>query len=240
LRFPGGGEPIAGELYVNPQYGGLGMTGEENIRVILVDDHPVVLDGLALGLSKKPGLEIVGTATDFESGKSLVDASEFDLLVTDLYLSEERDGLELLKRARNAHPKSRFIVLTFSTLPADVLDANAAGADAYLIKDSELDEIAQALRMVASGGRPALPPGLEAVLWEKARGDAQSIGDGKLSQREIEVLRHMANGLKNQEIAATMFLSDRVIRRSNTAIFSKLGVRNRAEAVAKALRGKIV
>lgn len=234
---------LSGHIWKNKHASGAALsitTSVPNIRVIIVDDHPVVLEGLASGLSQYPGIEIVGTSCDFESGKALVDSGGFDLLVTDLYLSDERDGLKLLGHAKKSNNGFKTAVLTYSARADDVFDANEAGADAYLIKDSDLDEIAAAFRIIYDGGRPPLPPQLEAALWKKVRsGDAPPPSHG-LNQRELEVLTLMTKGLTNMEIASRMFLSDRVVRRSNTAIFKKLGVRNRSEAVAKALQEKLV
>lgn len=215
------------------------MTEENIIRAILVDDHPVFLEGLCLGLSNDPDVDIAATANDFAAGKELIETCDFNLLVTDLYLFDQRDGLELLRLVSEGRPDCKSVVLTYSTRPEDVLDANDAGAVAYLIKDSELAQIVRAFKTVSAGGRPPLPPSLEAALWEKARGVDRRLA-GNLNDRELTVLKHMANGLKNQEIAASMFLSDRVIRRTNTSIFRKLGVRNRSEAVARAFREKII
>ncbi len=216
------------------------MGSEDEIKVILVDDHPVVLEGLALGLSKKAGLVISGKALDFDTGRQLVEREEFDLLVTDLYIDDECTGLDLLRIARELKPQSKAVVLTYSTNPEDVFAANEAGAHAYLIKDSELGDIAKAFRLVMDGGRPPLPPSLEAALWERARKDGKQVDNGALNERELEVLRHMANGLLNKEIAAAMFISNRAVRRINTSIFRKLRVRNRSQAVAKVLRDKII
>lgn len=216
------------------------MPDNENIRLIMVDDHPVVLEGLSVALSHHPHITVMGTAVNTAAGKTLVEKGGYDILVTDLYLNEKRDGLVLLRHADDCQPDCKKVVLTYSTIPDDVFDANEAGADAYLIKDSELDELVDAFMTVWQGGRPPLPPGLEVALWQKVRGGKAAAGNGSLSARELEVLRLMTEGCTNQEIAGRLFLSDRVIRRSNTAIFRKLQVRNRSEAVAKALREKLV
>lgn len=206
------------------------------IKVIIVDDHPVVLEGLSTGLSQYPQIEVVDTAPSLEQGMRLVGCGGFDLLVTDLYLSEARDGLDLMRFARQKAPDCKVVVLSYSHQPDDIFDANQAGADAYLVKDSDLDEISEAFSVVMAGGRPALKPELEAALWKKLRHMEPGELPYGLNEREWEVLRLMAVGATNEEIAQKLFVSPRIVRRANTAIYRKLEVRNRAEAVAHATR----
>ena len=208
------------------------------IRIIIVDDHPVVLEGLSTGLGQFPNVHVVGTAASQEEGKEVIAAGGFDLLVTDLYLSATRDGLELMRHARGLFPELKVIVLSYSHQPDDVFDANQAGADAYLVKDSDLEEIAEALETVMDGGRPSLKPELEAALWKKLRDVPPAELPHKLTEREWEILRLMTLGDTNEEIAQKLYLSPRVVRRSNTAIYQKLSVRNRSEAIARAAHEK--
>ena len=205
------------------------------ISIIIVDDHPVVLEGLSAGLAQYPHIHVVDTAPGLEQGKRLVDGGGFDLLVTDLYLSEVRSGLELMRYARKRMPGCKVMVLSYSHLADDVFDANQAGADAYLVKDSDLDEIAEAISVIQKGGRPPLKPELEANLWKRLQETAPDKLPLGLSEREWEVLRLMSGGATNEEIAGKLFVSARVVRRANTAIYRKLSVRNRAEAIACAI-----
>lgn len=209
----------------------------DKIRVLFVDDHPVVLEGLSSGLNQYPHIEIVGTAGSVEEGMPLIDRGGFDLLTVDLFLTNgNRDGLDLLRYARAKEADCKVIIISFSRLIDDIYAANQAGADAYLVKDSDLDEIAEAIRTVHDGGRPSLSPDLEAALWARLQeGGAAELPRG-LSEREWEVLRLMVSGSTNEEIAGKLFVSPRVVRRANTAIYDKLDVRNRAEAVAMAMR----
>lgn len=211
------------------------MQGNE-IKIILVDDHPVVLEGLTSGLCQFPNIRVVGTAVDAGSARLRIMEGGFDLLVTDLNLPEAGDGLELIRFASERFPECKIVVLTYSTRPDDIFQANRAGAHAYLIKDCDLQEIAEAFAIVRDGGRPPLSPELEAALWQKLKDggpDARPLG---LSEREWEVLRLLVAGATNEEIALRLFLSPRVVRRSNTSIYGKLKVRNRSEAVALAVR----
>ncbi len=206
------------------------------IKIMLVDDHPVVLEGLTAGLNQYEKLDIIGTATGVSQAREEIKKGGFDILVTDLNMPEVGDGLELIRYAGEVNPQARIVVLTYSNRPDDVFQANQAGADAYLVKDSDLDEIAEALAVVHAGGRPPLRPELEAALWRKLKeGVPQGLPHG-FTEREWEVLRLVVGGATNEEIARKLFISVRVVRRDNTSIYRKLGVRNRAEAIAHSVR----
>lgn len=209
---------------------------QQEIRVFIVDDHPVVLEGLASGLKNYPQIKIVGTALNADEAMKMIEQVEFDLLITDLYLSETRTGLDVLRHAAAIQPECKIFVLSYSSKPEDVLEANHAGAHAYMVKDCDLDDIALAMTTIYKGGRPALSPEMEAVLWSKLQETAPDNLPGGLTERECEVLRLMTEGSTNKEIARKLFISARVVRRANTAIYEKLSVRNRTEAVAKAMQ----
>ncbi|MDO8736665.1 MAG: response regulator transcription factor [Thermoleophilia bacterium] len=208
----------------------------EPIKIILIDDHPVILEGLTSGLSEYPRLEITGTASSVDDARRLISAGGFDLMVTDLMMPEVEDGLGLINFCTSHIDDCKVVVLSYSSRPEDIFRANQAGANAYLIKDSDLDEIAEAFNIVHGGGRPPLKPELEAALWQRL----QDIGPDEfpqgLTEREWKILRFMTLGDTNEEIAERLFISPRVVRRSNTSIYSKLGVRNRSEAIAHAMR----
>lgn len=207
---------------------------ENKIRILLVDDHPVVLEGLASGLRQFPGISIWGTSSSLEDALAKVDEGGFDLLLTDLNLPEVTDGLQLISHASN-NSECKIVVLTYSNRPDDIFNANQAGAHAYLVKDSGLNEIARALEIVNLGGRPPLSPELEAALWQKLKESPPETPPCELSEREWKVLKLMTGGATNEEIARQLYLSPRVVRRCNTSIYGKLSVRNRAEAAAKAV-----
>ncbi|MHB1324647.1 MAG: response regulator [Thermoleophilia bacterium] len=210
--------------------------GTVPIKIILIDDHPVVLEGLTSGLSQYPDLDIVGTAVSVQDAKSLISAGGFDLMVADLNMPEVEDGLDLVHFCTAQIPGCKIVVLTYSNHPDDIFRANQAGAYAYLVKDSDLDEIAEAFSIVHAGGRPALKPELEAALWQKLQDNSPDVLPHGLSEREWKALKLMAAGDTNEEIAQKLFISPRVVRRSNTAIYRKLGVRNRSEAIVHAMR----
>ncbi len=205
------------------------------IGLLIVDDHPVVLEGLEAGLGQFEDIEIRATAAGSEEARRLIDAGDFDLILTDLNLPEINDGLELVRYAAGKQPGCKIVVLTYSDNPENVFRANEAGAHAYLVKDSDVGEIASALRTVMAGGRPPLKPKLEAALWRRLRAVTRHDLPYGLTEREWEILRLITNGATNDEIAAKLYISSRAVRRTNTSIFDKLSVRNRAEAAAKAV-----
>lgn len=217
----------------------MSVNEDMEIKVFLVDDHPVVLEGLHSGLGEYPGINIVGTARSPAEARGAITNGGFDLLLMDLNLPDVEDGLALIRFAIGTCPQSKVVVLTYSDSPDHVFEANQAGAHAYLVKDVDLDDIADALSVVMSGGRPSLKPELEAALWRKLREvPAAEIPYG-LSQREWQILRLMTAGVTNEDIAEKIFLSHRVVRRCNTVIFQKLGIHNRGEAITLALREKL-
>lgn len=217
----------------------MSVNEEEDIRVFLVDDHPVVLEGLTSGLSEYTGIDIVGSALSTHEARRAIETGGFDLLVMDLNLPDVEDGLELLRFAASACPECKIVILTYSDRPEHIFETNQAGAHAYLVKDLDLDDIAHALRIVMTGGRPALKPELEAALWWKLREVPPAEIPYGLSHREWQILRLMTVGATNEEIAQKIFVSARVVRRCNTLIYQKLGVRNRGEAIALATRERL-
>lgn len=209
------------------------------IKIVVVDDHPVVLEGLTSGLGQFPYINIVGTAFDVAGARLRIEQGGFDLLVTDLNMPEVQDGLDIIRYACHKLPDCKIVVLTYSNRPDDIYQANRAGAHAYLVKDCNLDEIAESFHVVMAGGRPPLSPDLEAALWCKLQESTPGELPHALNDREWEVLRLMTSGATNDEIAAKLFLSPRVVRRCNTSIYGKLGVRNRAEAIALVMREEL-
>lgn len=206
------------------------------IRVILADGQPVVIQGLTCMLRQHPLISVVGAAGTLKDAQRVMKECDFDILVTGLNLSGHRDGLQLVRFAISKYLDSRVVVLAASERPGDIVDANQAGAHAYLLKCTGLDEIAAALETVHQGGRPPLSAELEASLWQKLKKVPPMDAPYGLTEREWEVLRMMVQGATNNEIAANLHISARMVRRANTSIYGKLGVCNRTEAVAKAVK----
>jgi DNA-binding NarL/FixJ family response regulator len=196
------------------------------IRLLIVDDHPVVRDGLVAVLGDTQEFQVAGTAGSAEDALSSVNAVHPDVVLLDLELPG-MSGIEAIPRliAAAAHP--RVIVLTAYDTEERVLGALKAGASGYLLKGATAAEIAQAIRAVAGGGSYLTPRVAARVVAQvnapRRRG---------LSEREREVLRWVAQGQSNKQIARHLSITERTVKFHMTSIFNKLGAENRAQAIA--------
>ena len=205
------------------------------IRVLVVDDHPVVRHGLTAIMGYEPDIEVVGDAADGEEAVRLILERRPDVVLLDLRLPK-LDGVEVMRQVRAQAPQVRFLVLTTYDTDEYIGPALAAGAQGYLLKDALPDELARGVRAVMRGAA-ALEPEVAARLLERmAEGER---GD-ELSERELEVLRLLVAGASNKSIAAQLSLSENTIKTHISRIFAKLGVQSRAEAVAVALQRGLV
>ena len=195
------------------------------IRLLIVDDHPVVRDGLVAVLGDTQEFQVAGTAGSAEDALSSVNTVHPDVVLLDLELPG-MNGIEAIPRLiAAAHP--RVIVLTAYDTEERVLGALKAGASGYLLKGATAAEIAQAIRAVAGGGSYLTPRVAARVVAQvnapRRRG---------LSEREREVLRWVAQGQSNKQIARHLSITERTVKFHMTSIFNKLGAENRAQAIA--------
>lgn len=198
------------------------------IRVLIVDDHPIVREGVTTVLEHESGIAVVGTAGTIDEGLRLAAKLHPDVVLLDLRLPDASrfDGVTSF-----AHEGRGIVVFTAYDADDDVFRAIRGGARGYLLKGSPAAEIAQAIRQVHAG-ESYLSPRIAAKL---VQGVAQPRGrTGLLSARERGVLRLVAAGLSNRQIAQTLSISERTVKFHVTAIFNKLGADNRAQAVALA------
>jgi DNA-binding NarL/FixJ family response regulator len=211
------------------------MSNSQFIRVLVVDDHPVVRQGLIAILGYEPDIEVVGDAADGVEAVRLILERRPDVVLLDLRLPR-LDGVEVMRQVRAQAPQVRFLVLTTYDTDEYIGPALAAGAQGYLLKDALPDELARGVRAVMRGAA-ALEPAVAARLLERlAEGER---GD-ELSERELEVLRLLVAGASNKAVAAQLSLSENTIKTHISRIFGKLGVQSRAEAVAVALQRGLV
>jgi DNA-binding NarL/FixJ family response regulator len=204
----------------------------ERIRILVVDDHPVVRDGLVAILSTQPDLEVVGQAGDGQEAVAQVKALQPDVILLDLEMPEV-DGVEALRRLHDLDPDVRVIVFTAFDTDERILTAVQAGARGYLLKGVPRRELFNAVRVVFSGGS-LLQPVVASKLMRQVREEPERPAE-RLTPREMEVLEQLAQGLQNKEIAAKLFVKFHV-----SAILGKLEAGNRTEAVAIAAQRGLV
>ena len=195
------------------------------IRVVVVDDHVVVRAGLEQLLATTDDIQLVGTASNGLEAIDLVADTDPDVVLMDLSMPE-LDGVEATRRISERFPRSRVLVLTSFSDQTRILDALTAGADGYLLKHAEPDEIAAGIRSVYEGGSP-LDPKAARVLLESRRTRRQTVN---LTDREREVLLLVRGGLANKQIARRLGISERTVKAHLTSVFQRLGVTDRTQA----------
>jgi DNA-binding NarL/FixJ family response regulator len=199
------------------------------IRIVVVDDHPIVRQGLVATLDDETDFQVVGAASSAEEAVGLAEQQQPEVILLDLELPG-MSGVEAIPRLREASPDARILVFTAYDTDERVLSAVRAGAGGYLLKGAAVTEIASAIRTVAGGGT-ALAPSAAARLADAVRAPR---GAGPLTTREREVLRLVAQGLPGKQIAGALGISERTVKFHTASLIRKLGADNRAQAVAVA------
>ncbi len=194
------------------------------IRILVVDDHPVVRDGLAAMLNTQSDFEVVGEASDGEEALRKVAERDPDVLLLDLEMPGV-DGIETLQRLRQSKARARAIVFTVFDTDERIVSAMKAGAKGYLLKGAPRGDVFRAVRVVNKGGSLLEPLIASRFLDSINNPDA-------LTARQKEVLKLIATGLLNKEIADRLFISERTVKFHVSEILAKLGAGNRTEAVA--------
>ena len=205
-------------------------TRPEPIRLLIVDDHPLVRDGLRGIFAADPGIEVVGEASTGTEAIVQVSRHHADVVLMDLRMPE-MGGVEAIRRLRQTAPSTRVLVLTTYDTESDVLPAIEAGATGYLLKDAPRVELLRAVHATFRG-EAVLAPSVAGRLMQQVRSPANDA----LSQREYQVLALIAAGGTNREVAAQLFVSEATIKTHLLHIYEKLGVRDRAAAVGEAYR----
>ena len=210
----------------------------DRIRLAVIDDHPIVREGLVAVLSDDAGFQVVGTAASAEDGLRLVQQERPDVLLLDLELPGA-SGIDALPGLLEASPDTKVIVFTAYDTEERVLGALRAGAKGYLLKGSPSEEIGRAIRAVHAGGSH-LEGRVATTVLAQLRGGRQEGGAAPLSARERQVLRLVAEGRSNKEIARALTITERTAKFHVTSLLNKLGADNRAQAAAMAVQRGIL
>jgi DNA-binding NarL/FixJ family response regulator len=218
----------------------------EPIRALIVDDHALFRRGLEMVLESEPDIELVGEASDGEEAVQKAGESLPDVVLMDIRMPRS-SGIEACRALKDVAPSAKIVMLTISDEEDDLFDAIRAGASGYLLKDIPLDEVAAAVRAV-HGGQSLINPSMAAKLLTEfaalARREEeeppQQVPAPRLTDREIEVLRLVARGMNNRDIARELFISENTVKNHVRNILEKLQIHSRMEAVMVAVREKLI
>ena len=215
---------------------------QAKIRVLVVDDQELFRRGLTMLLTVEDDIEVVGEANDGSAAATLAASTAPDVILMDVRMPK-LTGIEACVAMKDAAPHARIIMLTASDEEADLYEAVKNGASGYLLKDSSIDEVAQAVRVVADG-QSLISPSMAIKLLDEfkqmSRADRTAVPTPRLTERELEVLRLVAQGLNNREIAKQLFISENTVKNHVRNILEKLQLHSRMEAVMYAVREKLL
>jgi two-component system NarL family response regulator len=224
--------PAAGQIAVEP------------IRVLVVDDHALFRRGLQMVLEQEPDIEVVGEASDGSEAVATAADTLPDIVLMDVRMPK-RGGIDACTAIHETVPSAKIIMLTISDEEADLYDAIKAGAMGYLLKEISIEEVASAIRAV-HGGQSLISPSMATKLLTefasmiKKADDRQQFPTPRLTDREMEVLKLVAKGLNNREIAKQLFISENTVKNHVRNILEKLQLHSRMEAVVYAVREKLL
>jgi DNA-binding NarL/FixJ family response regulator len=207
------------------------MNDQAHIRVLCVDDHPLLREGIAAIINNQPDMLLVAEASNGREAIQKYREHQPDVTLMDLRLPD-MSGIDSMIAIRSEFPEARIIMLTTFEGDVEIQRSLEAGARGYLLKSMPPKDLAEAIRQV-HGGKKRIPPELAAQL-------AEHLGDEALTEREIEVLRHVAGGNRNRDIADQLFISEETVKVHIKHIMEKLGAADRTQAVAIAARRGII
>jgi two-component system NarL family response regulator len=213
------------------------------LRVLIVDDHALFRRGLQMVLSGEVDIEVVGEAADGAEAVEKARALKPDVVLMDVRMPR-RSGIEATEQIREELPDSKILMLTMSDEEADLYEAIKAGASGYLLKEISIEEVPDAIRSVWSGQSRISPSMASKLLSEFAAlsqrgGDAKGVA-AKLTDRELQVLKLVAQGLNNKDIADKLFISENTVKNHIRNILDKLHLHSRMEAVVYAVKEKLL
>ena len=212
------------------------------VRVIIVDDQELFRRGLTMLLAAEPDIEVVGEAGDGQAGVALAESAAPDVVLLDVRMPR-LSGIEACQAIKELVPTAKLIMLTVSDEEADLYEAVKSGASGYLLKDSSIEQVAQAVRVVADG-QSLISPSMAVKLIDEfkalSRPNPQGAGALRITDRELQVLRLVATGMNNRDIAAELFISENTVKNHVRNILEKLQLHSRMEAVMYAVREKLL
>jgi DNA-binding NarL/FixJ family response regulator len=216
----------------------------EPIRVLVVDDHALFRRGLQMVLGAESDVEVVGEASDGAEALKVAAATTPDIVLMDVRMPK-RGGIDATTAIKDAVPSAKIIMLTISDEEADLYDAIKAGAMGYLLKEISIEEVASAVRAVYNGQSLISPSMASKLLTEFATmvrkdDERQQVPTPRLTDREMEVLKLVAKGMNNRDIAKELFISENTVKNHIRNILEKLQLHSRMEAVVYAVREKLL
>jgi two-component system, NarL family, response regulator LiaR len=209
------------------------------IHVLIVDDHTIVRKGIRALLAEIGGIEVVGEAADGQEAIVQADRLHPDVILMDLAMPR-MNGIEATRQIKARQPESRVLVMTSFATDGKVLPAIKAGAQGYLLKESAPEDLVQAIHQICRGESSLHPVIARKVLQEIAHPSDRPPTTDPLTEREVEVLRLVARGLSNQDIAEELYISPATVRSHVSSIMGKLYLANRVQATLYALREGLV
>jgi two-component system NarL family response regulator len=218
--------------------------GNETLRVMVVDDHALFRRGLEMVLGSEPDIELVGEASDGEEAIQKATEVMPDIVLMDVRMPK-RSGIEATAEIKELMPHVKILMLTISDEETDLYDAIKAAASGYLLKEIPIEEVADAIRGVWAGQSRISPSMASKLLTEfaaisKGADERPSMPAPRLTDREMEVLRLVAQGLNNRDIAKQLFISENTVKNHIRNILEKLHLHSRMEAVVYAVREKMI
>jgi len=219
-------------------------TDVEILRVMIVDDHALFRRGIQMVLEQEPDLEVIGEAAD--GAEAIEKAQELmpDVVLMDVRMPR-RTGIEATQEIKELLPHAKILMLTISDEEADLYDAIKAGASGYLMKEISIEEVADAIRSVWAGQSRISPSMASKLLTEfaamsKRADERRQVPAPRLTEREMEVLRLVAEGMNNREIGQALFISENTVKNHIRNILEKLHLHSRMKAVVYAVREKMI
>jgi DNA-binding NarL/FixJ family response regulator len=214
------------------------------LRVLIVDDHALFRRGLQMVLAQEPDIEVVGEASDGQQAVEKAKELRPDIVLMDVRMPK-RSGIDATSDIRGMLPDAKILMLTISDEESDLYESIKAGASGYLLKEISIEEVADAIRSVWAGQSRISPSMASKLLSEfaeisKRAGDSKQSATAKLTEREMQVLKLVAQGLNNRDIAEQLFISENTVKNHIRNILDKLHLHSRMEAVVYAVREKLL